>query len=533
MEEYFKYFINNDCLICEDSYLLTKLIEKLYLDIIKFKEEHFYLPKIILNERQSVHFLAGFIAACRANCPVFLCNPDWGKQEWLQVFDLIKPDIIWGIEDIASKITFFATQDNRLKNRRDKPLLHQLPWMCKWRAESAKEKNREKLVITERVGSKQPASKMLVHSTGYANALHKINIPHAQCPMPNAQCPQIMIPTGGSSGKIKFAVHTWDTLTASVRGFREYFEVDKINSFCVLPLYHVSGLMQFMRCFITGGKLVILPFKKLEYNQKYNTNHVEQLDYFISLVPTQLERLLQKIDLTQWLGKFSTVLLGGAPAWDELLQKARFHHIQLAPTYGMTETASQIATLKPEDFLKGKIGCGKVLPHAKVEIIAEKGEYLKTNQIGSINIKAESLALGYYPLNGEIQTCLQIDDLAFLDKQGYLHIVGRNSDKIITGGENVYPAEVEAAIRATQMVTDVCVIGVADKHWGEVVTAIYVPKLDVLYKDIQTLLKQKLSNYKIPKVWIPVSSLPRNSQGKINRQKLDEIAREYSKSLAI
>ena len=357
-------------------------------------------------------------------------------------------------------------------------------------------------------------------------------MPYAQCPMPHAQSPHIMIPTGGSSGKIKFAVHTWDTLTASVRGFQQYFEVDKINSFCILPLYHVSGLMQFMRCLITGGKLVILPFKELELGQNNIQNLINKntnnLDFFISLVPTQLERLLQKPDLTQLLSKFETVLLGGAPAWDELLQKARFHHIRLAPTYGMTETASQIATMKPEDFLIGRSGCGKVLPHAKIEIRGEKEENLQNDQVGSINIKAESLALGYYPLDGKRQTCLQIDDLAFLDEQGYLNIVGRNSHKIITGGENVYPAEVEAAIRATGMVADVCVIGVGDRHWGQIVTAIYVNKIHISNQEIQALLKERISNYKIPKVWICVGSLPRNSQGKINRQKLYEIVGEYA-----
>ena len=144
---------------------------------------------------------------------------------------------------------------------------------------------------------------------------------------------------------------------------------------------------------------------------------------------------------------------------------------------------------------------------------------------------------------------MQIDDLAFLDEQGYLNIVGRNSDKIITGGENVHPAEVEAVIRATGIVADVCVIGVADKHWGQVVTAIYVEKkiyksdvdyqagkMPALRKDkdeiisIQALLKERVSNYKIPKNWICVSSLPRNSQGKINRQKLYDIAMECEKS---
>jgi O-succinylbenzoic acid--CoA ligase len=235
-----------------------------------------------------------------------------------------------------------------------------------------------------------------------------------------------------------------------------------------------------------------------------------------------LERILQNPDLTQWLSRFATVLLGGAPPWDTLLIKARFHQIRLAPTYGMTETASQIATLKPDEFLQGKFNSGKVLPHAKITI---------DNQPGNINIQTQSLALGYYPEIWENRNNFIVDDLGFLDHQGYLHIIGRNSDKIITGGENVYPIEIEAAIRKTQMVTDVCVIGVPDKHWGQALTAMYIPNhQNISHLQIQTQLKNQLSKFKIPKHWISLPNLPRNTQGKINRQQLQKIAEDILKS---
>ena len=339
--------------------------------------------------------------------------------------------------------------------------------------------------------------------------------------MPN----RIMIPTGGSSGQIKFAIHTWETLIASVQGFTEYFQLKQVNSFCVLPLYHVSGLMQFLRSFTTEGKLAIMPFKAVEQGQILN---IKKSEFFISLVPTQLQRLLENPELTEWLSQFNTVLLGGAPAWNELLEKARFHHIRLAPTYGMTETASQIATLKPDDFLSGKISSGQILPHAQITIHNQQGKILNSNQIGNITIEAQSLALGYYPKIRENQDTFQVDDLGFLDDQNYLNIVGRSSDKIITGGENIYPAEIESAIQATQMVADICVIGIPDKHWGQALTAIYIPKQsDTSALKIQTLLKDKLSKFKIPKYWIPQQNLPRNSQGKINRQQLHQIATEF------
>lgn len=440
MENLLENIQNHDWLICDHSQELPQIARELYLQLMQLSN-----PKIIIAERSSVRFLGSFIAACAAKCPVFLCNPDWGKDEWEQVFNLVQPDIVLGVNHNFSK----------------SPIInHELP-------------------ITN----------------------------------------SIMIPTGGSSGKIKFAIHTWQTLTASVKGFTEYFSIDSVNSFCILPLYHVSGLMQFMRSLTTGGKLVISTSKKLENCQIPN---IKTEEFFISLVPTQLQKLLQNIELTQWLSKFYTVLLGGAPPWEELLEKARFHQIRLAPTYGMTETASQIATLKPDEFLKGKFNSGKILPHAKIII---------DNQPGNINIQSQSLALGYYPQIWENRNNFVVDDIGFLDNQDYLHIIGRNSDKIITGGENVYPTEIESAIRKTQMVIDVCVIGIADKHWGQALTAIYTPKnKNISHIEIQNQLKNQLSKFKIPKYWISLANLPRNVQGKINRQQLQKIAEDILKT---
>jgi O-succinylbenzoic acid--CoA ligase len=224
-------------------------------------------------------------------------------------------------------------------------------------------------------------------------------------------------------------------------------------------------------------------------------------------------------------------LLGGAPAWIELLQQARRHQIRLAPTYGMTETASQIATLKPEDFLAGNNSYGKVLPHAKITVYSENNQELGVNLLGILTIEADSLALGYYGQSDKAKSrlkTLKSDDLGYLDERGYLTIVGRNSYKIITGGENVYPAEVEAAIRSTGLVADVGVIGLPDSHWGQVVTAVYVPHSpDVSISNLQIALHEKLSKFKQPKYWVAVESLPRNAQGKLNFKQLEELAETF------
>ena len=220
----------------------------------------------------------------------------------------------------------------------------------------------------------------------------------------------------------------------------------------------------------------------------------------------------------QWLSEFHTVLLGGAPAWQSLLQQAKQHNIALSLTYGMTETASGIVTLKPQDFLAGNTSNGKVLPHAKVQILEDTG---------IIKIFSESLYLGYYP-NLSQKNYLITDDLGFFDNKGYLHLSGRNSHKIITGGENVFPSEVESAILATGLVKDVCVFGIEDQTWGQAVTAIlvYQDNLDSL-ELIRDKLRPRLSHYKHPKHWIPVKSISRNPQGKINFTKLIAFAESY------
>ena len=419
--------------------------------------------KVFISEPNPTEFLASFIAAVGAGCQVFLCNPNWGKLEWEEVLNLVQPDIILG---------------NILK---DKFL------GGGW----------EKMSGFSRDNSCQ------------------ITLPTE----PNL----IMIPTGGSSGKVKFAIHTWETLISSVRGFQEYFLVQQINSFCVLPLYHVGGLMQFLRSFITGGNFVILPSYKDIFDHK--AWNIKLDEFFISLVPTQLQNLLQNAEIADWLSDFQTVLLGGAPGWAELFDAARKYQVKLAPTYGMTETASQVATLKPEDFLRGNNSNGRVLPHATIIVQGEGGEILGLNQIGNLSIKANSLALGYYPHIFYSSEGLLTDDLGFFDSQGYLKIVGRSSEKIISGGENVFPAEVEAAILATGLVHDVCVIGLADKYWGEVVTAVYVGNNFAVSREVLlAAIDGKLHKFKQPKYWLKVDSLPRNSQGKINRELLKEIA---------
>jgi O-succinylbenzoic acid--CoA ligase len=309
----------------------------------------------------------------------------------------------------------------------------------------------------------------------------------------------ILIPTGGSSGQLKFAIHTWDTLTAAVIGLQDYCQVPQINSCCTLPLHHVSGLMQAVRSLVTQGQLTLHPWKALSAG----IIPAALPHQFLSLVPTQLTQLLDanSPELLEFLRHFTAIFLGGAPAWDSLLDRARELRLPIAPTYGMTETAGQIATLKPADFLAGHTGCGQVLPHA--QIIAAPNVPLQ--------IQARSLMRGYFPAQA-----FTIDDLGHFDHQDSLHIQGRNSTKIISGGENIFPAEVEAAIRATGLIQDVVVIGLPDDRWGQTVAAAIVPAHASFHlPDLQQALRDRLTPYKHPKCWQILTHIPRTAQGKV------------------
>jgi len=317
----------------------------------------------------------------------------------------------------------------------------------------------------------------------------------------------LRLPTGGSGGGMKLARHDERTLAAAVAGAAAHFGVPRMNAVGVLPLHHVSGLMAWLRCALTGGRYRPWSWADLAVGR---WPELPQGDWFLSLVPTQLQRLLDQPAAAEQLRRFRAVFLGGGPAWPYLLDRAAAARLPLAPGYGMTETAAMVASLRPEEFLAGRRGCGLPLPHARVTIDSD----------GAIVVEGESLFRGY--AGAELQSgAWTTGDLGLIDGEGGLRVLGRRDGIIISGGEKIDPVEVESALRSSGQFDDVAVIGLPDPDWGQAVVACFpaggaAPDLAA----VEAGLSASLAAHKRPKRYHAVAEWPRNEQGKLSRAAL-------------
>ncbi|MBN2068338.1 MAG: AMP-binding protein [Opitutales bacterium] len=324
--------------------------------------------------------------------------------------------------------------------------------------------------------------------------------------------PGIFIPTGGSSGGLKFAVHSWDTLAAAAKGFDQHFGAAGKNACCVLPVNHVSGFMQVVRALINGGSFRIEPWKDFLLQEP----HFDPADYYLSLVPLQLKRLLEVPQKIAFLKRFRMLLIGGAPADEALLQQALEHDLPVVPSYGATETGAVIAALSTEALRNGRRGVGKPLPHIHISCETCAKVSASIDCPGTVHLLGPSLCRGYFP--GGVFTDKEFctNDLGCFDADGYLHIIGRIDRMILSGGKKIDPFEVEQAFLSTGLVRDIYVRGEPDETWGQVVVAYYVP-VDQAESITMLLaeLKGMLASWQLPKYCYPLTRIPRTGAGKV------------------
>jgi O-succinylbenzoic acid--CoA ligase len=338
--------------------------------------------------------------------------------------------------------------------------------------------------------------------------------------------PQSIIFTSGTTGEPKGAVltignHFW---SATASAFRLGLSPDDRWSLC-LPLYHVGGMAIILRSCLYGTAVVL----HRDFSAHQIASVIEhQAVTMISLVPTMLHRLMET-SLTQ-LAKLRVILLGGGAASPSLIRGSLDAGLNIVTTYGLTETASQVATSTLENVAE-KIGrAGKPLMFTQLQIESPDGQILPDGEIGEIVVSGPTVMGGYYHHPEATRSVLQdgylrTGDMGYLDADGDLWVVQRRTDLIVSGGENVYPSEVESVLEQHPDIREACVIGIEHAVWGQQVAAAVVLHHGlVLSSDtVQQHCRTLLAGYKIPRVIQFVNTFPRTASGKIIRSRVHQI----------
>ena len=319
--------------------------------------------------------------------------------------------------------------------------------------------------------------------------------------------------TSATTGQFKSVPLRWGQIKAHVQASQEVLgRSEQDNWLMVLPLFHVSGLSILMRSLYNGTAMTIM--ESYDEEQVLQCIHDGRIN-MMSLVPTILKNLEPRIIHHQ----LRVILLGGEFIPRPLVDACVAKQLPIYKTYGMTETFSQSVTMPVLSNLNKLDSVGKPLPRMTVHIVNPD-----VDGVGEIHLNGPMVMSGYInrePIHGDFNT----DDMGYVDEDGFLYILNRRTDLIISGGENIYPKEIEDTVYAMQGVKECAVIPVADTKWGQ------VPALFVAFDDIDALgtdskmivrdyISSKLAKYKVPKYITIMDALPRNGTGKIMRKSL-------------
>ena len=299
-----------------------------------------------------------------------------------------------------------------------------------------------------------------------------------------------------------------------------------------MPCAHIGGTGLGVMAISAGLPGVVLT----EFNPPEVFDAVENRGvtrFFI--VPAALQLLLNHPDCAKTdFSRIKYILYGASPIPLELLRECiAMFGAQFVQNYGMTETTGTICVLPPEDHsVEGNPrmrSAGKPLPGVEMEIRGPDGKALPVGEIGEIVTRSSSNMLGYWKLPEATEATMQdgwvaTGDVGYMDEDGYVYMYDRAKDMIITGGENVYPAEVESGIYGHPDVLEVAVIGVPDAKWGEAVKAVCVPKPGhtIDPDSVIAWARERVAGFKVPKSVDVIEALPRNPSGKILRRQLRE-----------
>nr|BFD61565.1 long-chain fatty acid--CoA ligase [Bdellovibrio sp. HM001] len=379
-----------------------------------------------------------------------------------------------------------------------------------------------------------PQKLFLQGSDSFASALEAFSDSSETAFLPTEEDPVMILYTSGTTGSPKGAVLTykmlfWNSINTTLR-----LNISQTDCTVIfLPFFHTGGWNVLTTPFIhRGAKVVFL--KKFDADQILRLSE-EQKATLLFGVPTTMDMmarspLFKSVDLS----RIRYAIVGGEPMPLELIKTWDKKGVPVRQGYGLTEFGPNVFSLNEEDAIRkiGSIGFPNFYIDAKV--VDNEGHELGSNQVGELVLRGPMIMQGYW--NNEKATqetikdgWLHTGDLVRRDEEGYFYVVGRKKDMFISGGENVYPPEVEQILRSHPAVLEAAVIGVPDEKWGEVGKAFIVrQKPDLTAEDLLNHCAKNLAKFKIPKHFVFLATLPKGDSGKILKRQLMETAASHS-----
>jgi O-succinylbenzoic acid--CoA ligase len=334
--------------------------------------------------------------------------------------------------------------------------------------------------------------------------------------IPDERCLAVLY-TSGTSGRAKGAMLSRRAFVASAEASaRNLGWTDEERWLLCLPLAHVGALSVVTRCLL-GRRTVVLEEGGIAHVDDLAGTMAREQVTIASLVPTVLRRLF---DLTPpWTPPpgLRAVLLGGAAPPPSLLSEARMRRVPVLTTYGLTEACSQVTTQRYGTPPSPEHGAGEALTGFEVRVDGEE-----------IQVRGPALMSGYFPIGAHADPFLSdgflaTGDLGRLDEQGRLHVFTRRSDLVVTGGENVYPAEIEQILLELSGVQAACVFGVPNDTWGQLVAAVIVAKDAPSDAALARHVAAELAPFKWPRQIAFVDQFPLTRTGKVDRSVLQQV----------
>lgn len=332
--------------------------------------------------------------------------------------------------------------------------------------------------------------------------------------------PHTLIFTSGTTGRPKAVVLSWANQLASATASAAALGLTERDRWLLaMPTFHVGGLNILHRCALAQATVVL--HDRFDPERMLRSLQEDGIT-LLSVVPTMLRRLLDLAGAAGLPATVRAILVGGAPIPPDLVERCP----QALPTYGMSEACSHITLTRPGSDASERSTAGPTLYGTDVRIVDEEGQAVPIGTAGMIEVRGPTLFQGYFD-DPDATTAVMRDgwlrtgDDGLLDERACLRVLSRRSDLIVSGGENVYPSEIEGVLERHPHVAEAAVVGASDPIWGQVPCAFVVSRSESLSaRELLGYAAERLARYKLPKHVAFLEALPRLGSGKVDRAAL-------------